>query len=57
MSETWNVGDLVKRIGIAKDRVGIVVGIEASHEHVQVCWGVVTKWIPVRCLKVINASR
>lgn len=56
MEKTWNVGDLVKRIGIAKDRVGIIVGIEASYEHVQVCWGVVTKWIPVRCLRVVSES-
>ncbi len=58
MEKTWNVGDLVRRVGIGKDRIGIVVGVEASHEHVQVCWGVVTKWIRARCLEVVsNASR
>ena len=57
MSETWNVGDLVRRVGIGRDRIGIVVGVEASQEHVQVCWGVVTKWVRARCLEVVNESR
>ena len=53
------VGDLVKRTGVySSNQLGIIVNVEASHDHFFVCWGDYgTFWTPAHCLELINESR
>ena len=53
------IGDLVRRNGVqARAEVGIIVAIEASETHYQICWangGIY--WNPAFGLELVNASR
>ena len=51
------VGDLVRRIGIGKDHLGIVVKYNGDKSLLFVYWGAMSTWILSRSLEVVSENR
>lgn len=51
------VGDLVRRVGIGKDRLGVVIKSDEDRALFFVCWGSRSGWIRSSILEVVNESR